>query len=359
MNPVIVPFFIAHQGCPHTCVFCNQEKISGGSAALPTAAEILHRITRYRETAGSKQMEAAFFGGTFTSLSVSQQEQLLAPLLPLLKSGELASVRVSTRPDAIDAHTAEFLKARRVGTVELGIQSLDDTVLERAGRGHTARNAEDACRIVAGAGFRVGLQLMPGLPGDTAATSRATLRRALGFAPDFLRIYPTVVIAGTELERLYRAGAYTPMTLAGAVSICKVMLHDALKASVPVVRMGLQATDDLGPGGAVVAGPYHPAFRQLVEAELFLDLMVKLTTGLPPGARVTLSSAPSRISDVAGQRRTNIRLLLGMAGIEVIAIRADSSLTPLELRMETDNVARMGTMLNDLDYSGEDASHAW
>ena len=243
--------------------------------------------------------------------------------------------------------------------MELGVQSLDDTVLERAGRGHTARAAEDACRILAGAGFRVGLQLMPGLPGDTAATSRATLRHALGFAPDFLRVYPTVVIAGTELERLYRAGAYTPMTLAGAVSICKVMLLDALKSSIPVIRMGLQATDDLGPGGAVVAGPYHPAFRQLVESELMFDLMAKLTTGLPPRARVTLYSAPTRLSDVAGQRRTNVRRLLGMTGVDVVAIRADSSLTSLDLRVETDNTARMGTMLNNLDYNDEDIAHAW
>jgi histone acetyltransferase (RNA polymerase elongator complex component) len=358
MKPVIVPFFIAHQGCPHTCIFCNQVKISGAAETLPSPAELLDRIAVYRGTAGKRGLEAAFYGGTFTSLPVPLQESLLAPLQPLIEKGDLAAVRVSTRPDAVDRETAEFLKNRGVRTVELGVQSLDDTVLARAGRGHTARAVEDACRILVESGMRVGLQLMPGLPGDSPAQALATLRRAIGLGPDFLRIYPTLVIAGTELERLYRAGDYAPMPLSGAISLCKVMLHEALKAAIPVIRIGLLATGELRAGDGVVAGPYHPAFRQVVEAELFYDLMAKLTADVPPETRVILSCSPARVSDVAGQRRANVLRLRSTRGIEITAIKADPCLSPLELRMETDTLLRMGTMLHDLNYAGEDASHA-
>lgn len=325
---------------------------------MPVPEEMLGRIATYRGTSGTRNIEVAFFGGTFTSLPVWDQERLLAPLQPLLEKGELASVRVSTRPDAVNRTTAEFLWSRGVRTVELGIQSLDDRVLASAGRGHTVRDVENASRILAGAGFRVGLQLMPGLPGDSPATALATLRRAIALKPDFLRIYPTLVLAGTELERLYRAGSYTPMTLSGAVSLCKVMLHEALKASVPVVRIGLQASDDLRTNGNIIAGPWHPAFRQMVEAELFSDLMMEMISDLAPGQRVTFFSSPARVSDAAGQKRANFKRLSEAMEGTILELKADPRLSRLELRMEADTRTRMGNMLIDLDYTREDFTHA-
>ena len=316
---------------------------------------MLDRIAAYRGTAGGRDLEAAFFGGTFTSLPFPLQERLLAPLQPLLEKGELASVRVSTRPDAIDRKTAEFLLMNGVRTVELGVQSLDDAVLARAGRGHTARDAEVACRLLAGVGFRVGLQLMPGLPGDTPATAVATLRQAISLGPDFLRIYPTLVIAGTELERIHKAGGYVPMSLPGAISLCKVMLLEALKASIPVVRIGLQASGELRDGAAVIAGPYHPALRQMVESELLYDLIVQLAKGIPPGERVDIRCAPARVSDVAGQQRANVRRLRHTLGIEIAAIKTDPGLSPLEVRLRAGTIERMGNILRDLDYEGEEA----
>jgi len=357
MKPLIVPFFIAHQGCPHRCVFCDQLKISGAAETVPTPAELLDKIAAYRIYAGGRAMEAAFFGGSFTALPVSLQEQLLLPLQPLLESGALSSVRVSTRPDAVDHRTAEFLWEMGVRTVELGVQSMDDAVLSRAGRGHTARDAETACRLLAKAGFRVGAQLMPGLPGDSAESALFTLGQTLALKPDFLRIYPTLVIAGTELERMYLRGEYVPMELSEAVALCKVMLHRALRASVPVVRVGLQSTDELQAGGAVVAGPFHPAFRQLVEGELFYDLLVSLSAGFPTRHPITLFCAPVRLSDLAGQRRANTLRFRREREIEVAAIKADPRLSPLELRVEGTNFELVGSLL-DLNYPREDVPYA-
>jgi histone acetyltransferase (RNA polymerase elongator complex component) len=356
MKQLIVPFFLSHQGCPHRCIFCDQVKISGSGGNFPMAVELLARIADYRATAGGKVPEVAFYGGTFTSLPRPVQEQLLFPLQPLLAGGELAAIRVSTRPDAIDAESAEFLGKLGVRCVELGAQSLADDVLALAGRGHDAAAVEEACRVLKGAGLAVGIQLMPGLPGDTGAKALASLRRALALQPEILRFYPTLVIAGTELARLYRDGAYLPMTLDEAVSLCKIMLHEALAADVRVIRIGLQPTGELESAGTVLAGPYHPAFRQLVESALCYDLLRELTAPLPAAARVTVSCAPSRVSDVAGQGRSNLRRLERELGVKVAAVRADPALAPRAIRVEFGEREIEGDIVHDLDYSAEVAA---
>lgn len=344
MRPIIVPFFISHQGCPHRCVFCDQTRIAGAAGELPDGETMRSRIAAYRDTAGGNPVEVAFFGGSFTALPRVDQERLLGLLQPLRQRGEVSGIRISTRPDAVDGENLAWLRDMGVDTVELGIQSMDDGVLERAGRGHSAAQVVTACRLVKDAGMILGAQLMPGLPGDTPATSLASLRRVLDLAPDFFRIYPTLVIAGTRLAELHRRGEYVPLSLAEAVSLCKQLLHAALVAGVPVVRIGLQPTAELESEGSVVAGPYHPAFRQLVEGELCLDLSRKLTADLPRGGEVTIFCAPSRVADVAGQRRQNIEALR-REGVHVASIIADPDLSPLELRVEAGSVHRRGNLL--------------
>lgn len=346
MRPIIVPFFISHQGCPHQCVFCDQTRIAGAAGELPDQEAIRSRIAAYRGTAGGNAVEVAFFGGSFTALSLVDQERLLGPLQPLRERGEVSGIRISTRPDAVDGGMLAWLRRMGIDTVELGIQSMDDRVLERAGRGHTAAQVVSACRLVKDAGMALGAQLMPGLPGDTPATSLASLREVLALDPDFFRIYPTLVIAGTRLAELYRAGEYAPLSLADAVSLCKELLTTAFRAGVPVVRIGLQPTAELESEGTVLAGPYHPAFRQLVEGELYLDLTRKLATDLPRGSDVTIFCAPSRVADVAGQRRGNLETLR-REGINVASIIADSAIPRQELRVEAGSVSRRGNLFTN------------
>jgi histone acetyltransferase (RNA polymerase elongator complex component) len=352
MAAEIVPFFISHRGCPHRCVFCNQEKISGSGGRLPSEAEIRDAISSRLEANGMRPVEVAFYGGTFTSLSKEEQRGLLDPLQPLIGSGGVSSVRVSTRPDAINGEISAFLAEMGVGTVELGCQSMDDEVLAQAGRGHTAMHTIEASMAVKKAGLSLGIQLMPGLPGDTMEKSLASLERALALNPDFLRIYPAVVIEGTGLADLYREGRYQPMALEEAVQLCKVMLHRALEAGVRVVRMGLQASPELDSPGTVLTGPYHPAFRQLVEAELCYDLLVQLIRGLPEADLVSINCAPSRISDVVGHRRGNLQRLSEEHGVEVVAVRGDGSLGPQEVMVVHGEIRRRGNIIKDLDYGG-------
>jgi histone acetyltransferase (RNA polymerase elongator complex component) len=357
MRPLIVPFFIPHQGCPHRCVFCDQVKISGEGGDLPNVGELLDRIAAYRASGRRKSVEVAFYGGTFTTLPRPVQERLLLPLQPLVARGEINSIRVSTRPDAVDSKSAEFLVQMGVGTVELGVQSMDDDILTLAGRGHTALHTVESCRTLRNAGVAVGMQLMPGLPGDTEEKALASLDRVLALRPDLLRIYPTLVIAGTKLAALYRTGSYTPLSLAEAVRLCKIMLHAALAAEVKVIRIGLQPTRELESSGTILAGPYHPAFRQLVESALCYDLLDKLTEGIPAAAPVIVSCAPSRVSDITGQRQGNQERLLRERGVRIVAFKGDPTLSPLEILVQTGQEIKRGNIMRDLDYSEEGGSH--
>ncbi len=351
MKKPIVPFFISHRGCPHRCVFCDQQKIAGAAGDFPSAAEIRDRVAAYRRTSGYEVVDVAFYGGSFTGLAREDQQRLLLPLQDLIAVGEVSSVRVSTRPDTLDAAAAAFLHAAGVDVVELGVQSMDDIVLRQAERGHTAADVEKAVSCLKSEGIAVGIQLMPGLPGDTMEISLASLSRVLGLRPEFLRIYPTVVVAGTPLSHRYAEGSYRPLSLGEAVELCKRLLHRALLSGVPIVRMGLQPTVDLERDGTILAGPYHPAFRQMVEGELCFDLLEKLTPLCTDGAEaITVSCSPSKIADFVGQKRSNIRRLFRDRGIRVGRVRGDSSLTPYEVVVEGSSGSRRGNLLYDLSY---------
>ncbi len=359
MKKLTVPFFISHRGCPHRCVFCDQVKISGSAEELPEESELREKIAEYRNSGKRRLTEVAFFGGSFTALPLMVQERLLRPLQSLIDAGDVDGIRVSTRPDCIDAAATVFLKKQGVTTVELGAQSMDDDVLFSSGRGHGSRETEAAVSCLKESGITVGVQLMPGLPGDTPAKSLASLHRVLALKPDFLRIYPTLVIAGTPLEESYRQSSYIPMTLDEAVRLCKVMLLESMRQNVPIIRMGLQPTDELQKCGVIVAGPYHPAFRQLVDAELCLDLLSQIISYAPHSADpVTVFCSPSRISDVIGQNKSNKRLLKMRFGLNFTGVLPDTEMSQVELRVEFGGRKMTGNMLHDLQYGPEVCENA-
>lgn len=233
---------------------------------------------------------------------------------------------------------------------------MDDDVLSLAGRGHTASHTVAARRVLGAVGISVGMQLMPGLPGETMEKALYSLNLCLSLNPDFIRIYPALVIAGTKLAEMYQGGGYRPLALDEAVQLCKIMLHTALATGVDVVRIGLQATAELEAGGTILAGPYHPAFRQLVESALFYDLLLKVTSGLADNAKVTILCAPRRISDVTGQKRRNVRRLLRERGVAVNRVMEDASLSPLEIVVKSVGNELRGDIVKDLCYGAKGAS---
>lgn len=302
----ILPIFIPHAGCPHQCVFCNQKKISGQhSAALESARE---QIARWRTwLRPSIQHEAAFYGGSFTGLPLALQQELLMLTDALLAEGFIGSVRLSTRPDYIDVERLELLRKHRVKLVELGVQSLDDAVLQAAERGHTAAAVTQAMTLLKQYSFHTGLQLMVGMPRQSFASVRETAARAVALAPDIARIYPLLVIKDTPLAQTYARGEFTPLILEEAVTQSAWLYKTLTQAGIKVIRIGLQADEELCEPGNIIAGPFHPAMGELVKSRVLRDeLTPKLAAKAKMCQELVIKCPQNLESKLRGQKSCNL-----------------------------------------------------
>ena len=260
---MIIPVFLPFAGCSQICVFCDQKGITG-SSKLPDVSEVAAIVDAHLATwRRGGRIEIAFYGGSFTGLPDDVQRQYLSVAQAYIADGRVDSVRVSTRPDYINGSGVDMLTGFGVDTVELGAQSMSDDVLRASGRGHDAPATARAAAILKAAGIKTGIQIMPGLPRDTAQSALDTVDKVIGLAPDFVRIYPAVVLKDTELHRMYLRGAYRPWDLDEMVGLCAQAASRFARARIPIIRMGLPASEGLAE--RFVAGPYHPSFRQLVE----------------------------------------------------------------------------------------------
>lgn len=323
-----MPIFVPHLGCPHDCVFCNQKRISGVVDPLKEA-ELHNEIEQILSTldyANNPRVEIAFFGGSFTGLSVEEQEHYLGIGHEYIKSGRVHALRLSTRPDYIDEEILERLKSYGVEVIELGVQSMHEDVLRAANRGHTVDHVIKAVQLIKSHEFTLGIQLMPGLPGDTVQRFKETVDMALALKPDLIRLYPTLVIEETALADAYRASNYVPMTTDDAVLACAYGLSKCLENDIQVIRIGLQPSETVSESGDVLAGPFHPSFRQLVEGQYFLSLieseLIKELKNFDDYKRKTLilKCHPKQISSVSGIKKVNKEAIKKKYGFDKIKI---------------------------------------
>ncbi|MBQ5624790.1 MAG: radical SAM protein [Phascolarctobacterium sp.] len=303
----IIPIFIPHAGCPHQCVFCNQKTISGQkTAALEGAKEQINRwLERVKP---SVENEAAFYGGSFTGLDITLQKELLALTDELLARKVIGSVRLSTRPDYIDDERLELLRNHGVKLVELGVQSLDDKVLAAAERGHTAEQVTNAVALLKKYDFKVGLQLMVGMPEQDFASVKDTVEKVLALKPDIARIYPLLVIKGTPLAKSYEAGEFEPLSLEEAVEQAAYMYKKLSEAGIKIIRVGLQPDDELCAEGNILAGPFHPSMGELVQSYLLREkLTPQILEIAKQNGEAILILCPRRLeSKLRGIRNSNI-----------------------------------------------------
>ena len=304
----IIPVFVPHLGCPNNCVFCNQRKISGSTTSANAETVKCAVLDGIEKIPDNSNIQLAFYGGSFTAIPVEEQNGLLDAALPFLHDGTIKSLRLSTRPDAIDAQTLTRLKECGVQTIELGAQSMCDEVLKASGRGHTALQTEQAARLIKEFGFELILQMMTGLPEDSKERAVETAKRIIVLHPDGVRIYPTVIIENTPLCDRWREGSYKEHTVEVAVEVCAELLPLFEEAGIPVIRLGLNPTEELS-GGAALGGAYHPAFGELVASRLLLEKARELLKGSSHGENVTLNVNKSDVSAMIGQKKTNIETL--------------------------------------------------
>lgn len=296
----ILPFFIPMCGCSYRCVYCDQQSISGADQA-PAPAAVAAELDAYT----GPPVQVAFYGGSFSALPQAWQLAYLRAVQPALAAGKVESLRISTRPDALDTAKLELLQAYGVRLVELGIQSFDRTVLAAAGRPYQPQEAVAACQLVQSQGLELGIQLMTGLPGDTRTQALRSMEQACALRPDLLRIYPTLVLRDTPLAALYQSGGYTPQSLDEAAALAADMLALAAASAIPVARLGLNPTPSLE--AALIAGPYHPAFGQFAKGALKLRQAQTLLQQQPQPC--LLLFPPRERSLLFGQRNQQWQLL--------------------------------------------------
>ncbi|HSV87239.1 MAG TPA: radical SAM protein [Bacteroidales bacterium] len=310
MRHYIVPFFIPELRCPNRCIFCNQYSITGQEAVFK-APDIDKRISewiKYMPT-GSKNIEVGFFGGNFTGLDLQTQEEYLKKAAKWINLGLINGIRISTRPDYINPNVLNLLKENGVVTVELGVQSMDNETLTLSGRGHTALHVEEASKLILEHGFKLCLQMMTGLPGDTKEKTIYTAKRIVDLGASETRIYPVLVIRNTQLADLYVKGFYIPLSLDETIERCKKLILFFEKHSVKILRLGLHPSEGLCTGNDLLAGPFHPSLRELVNTAIWKDRFEEQIK--PNGARkLIIEVAPNQLSAAIGHRQSNKKFLL-------------------------------------------------
>lgn len=290
------------------CVFCNQNRISGQQEAATAEKTKIAIEEALEKIPGDYEKTVAFYGGSFTAIPTEEQESLLGAVQPYLKTGDIRGIRLSTRPDCIDSVILSRLKSYNVKTIELGVQSMDEEVLIASNRGHTAEDAVKASELIKNYGFELILQQMTGLPKDTPERSIKTAEQFIAIKPDGVRIYPTVIIKDTELYDLWVAGFYKEHSVEDAVELCSILLPMYRKAGIPVIRLGLNPTDDLS-GGDAVGGAYHPALGELVEGRIYLKKELSLLKDDDSGKNIIIGVAKGQVSKAVGQKRCNVKYI--------------------------------------------------
>lgn len=347
MTPLIIPIFLPYLGCRERCLFCNQkatgEELPSPSCVRNFIEKSLSKLTLSNSLSlrgekrrsnpkedeiatpfrlamtgednkcdgigfvsheENREKQVAFYGGSFTAVGKEEQVRYLKEVQPFLTSGLIDSIRISTRPDALDEEILFLLKEYGVKTIEIGVQSMIDEVLSLSERGHSAEDTISAISRLRRWGFEVGVQLMIGLPGDTLDRFLKTLNQIIDLKPDFVRIHPTLVLKGAPLKNLWRTGRYLPLSLNEAIQWLKRGILKLEVASIPVARVGLQPTKDLE--RSLLAGPYHPALHQLIDSAIFFDMAKHLLQISPNGSQAFFQCHPKEVSNLRGQRNENI-----------------------------------------------------
>lgn len=304
----IIPIFSPRQGCKFKCIFCSQEHIvKNEKLDLNIAGKIKEHL---KTIPVNSNVEVAFYGGTFTGLDLFCQENLFKQIKPFIDQGLIDGIRISTRPDEISPENIDLLKIYKIKVVELGVQSLVDIVLKKSERGHTLKNVINSTNLLKKNKIKVGFQMMVGLPGETITHLQKSIDLLIKIKPDFVRIHPTLILKGSKLETLYNEGKYHPLTINQAVDRCLKYLLALEKTKIKILRFGLYPSDELRELGVIIAGPFHPAFRDLVEGEKFYkQIELKLNLKHYRNCILELYGNSKDISYICGQHRVNIEKL--------------------------------------------------
>ena len=346
MKKRIIPIFVPHRGCPHDCIFCNQKKITGVSTEV-TSEDVRNIIEEYLPTIDNDaSVEVAFFGGSFTAIDEDIQNDLLEVAKEYVEKGLIQDIRMSTRPDCISEDILNRLKEYKVSIIELGVQSMDKNVLIDSVRGHDTEEVIKSAKLIKESGIKLGLQMMVGLPADTEKKCIATARKFIELKPDCVRIYPTLVVKDTGLEVLLNKGEYKPFTLEQSIQIVKKLLALFYVNNINVIRVGLQATEDIQVGKAVVDGPHHPAFRELAESEMIKDYLIYIAKKYNIEKYITVKTNKKNVSKIIGNKKSNSTYMKNKLKINLKTKEEDIDINDLEIVLDDNKSIKIN--MNDI-----------
>ncbi|HSB06319.1 MAG TPA: radical SAM protein [Thermodesulfobacteriota bacterium] len=332
-TPLIIPIFLPNLGCRQRCIFCNQKAVAAEVLSPSHVRELIEASMNQFPLEKVRERQVAFYGGSFTAIPKEDQIAYLKELRPFLSSDAIDSIRVSTRPDALDEEILSLLKEYGVRTVEVGAQSMMDDVLFLSHRGHCQGDTLSAVSRLKRWEFEVGIHLMIGLPGDSLDHFLKTLDTVIDLKPDFLRIHPTLVLDGAPLEALWREGNYSPLTLEASIRWLKRGILKLEKASIPIARIGLQPTRDLE--ACYLAGPYHPSLHQLIDSEIFFDMAMHLLETHQNESEPLFICHPGEVSNVRGQKNSNLQRLRDRFGLKAILMQGEKNIPRRSLTLRT------------------------
>ncbi len=322
-----IPVFIPEKACPFRCVYCNQYAIAN-TIKLPEPLEIKEKIELYLSSIPSDAtIKVGFFGGSFTGMNIEEQNQYLDVVSPYIKSGEIDSIQLSTRPDYISPEILNNLKKYNVKIIELGVQSLDEEVLLHSGRGHTINDVRNASNMILDQGLELGLQMMVGLPKDNFERTMGTANEIISLGAHYTRIYPTLVIKDTHLEQLSQSGLYKPLSIEESINWCKELIKLFDQHNVTVLRIGLHPSEGLLTGKNLIAGPFHVSFKELVMTSLWGDLLTSRVEGTT-GNKLIITVSSKNLNCAIGHKAINKKMLLG--NFNDVQFQADDNLSGLQ-----------------------------
>ncbi|MFA6806215.1 MAG: radical SAM protein [Bacteroidales bacterium] len=334
MKHYIIPIFIPELACPNICIYCNQRYISG-QINQPTNEEIIEKIRTNLSTIKSPYTaELAFFGGSFTGIEPAKQIEYLEIIQPYIKSGEIDSIRISTRPDYINESILFTLKEYNVKTIELGAQSLSQDVLDFSQRGHRVEDVEKASKLIIDRGFELGLQMMIGLPKDNIEKSVLSANKIVSLGAKSTRIYPTLVIENTELANLYRAGEYTPLNIEEAVIWTAKIYKIFYNNNVKILRVGLHPSESLINKTELIAGAFHVSFRELVLTQIWKEEFEKIPSDKTKS--IIIVTNPKSKNHAIGYKSSN-RIFLKNK-FKFVSYQEDLALNELEFNYTISNL---------------------
>ncbi len=318
-NQYTIPIFIPHKGCPNNCIFCNQKKISGqiNDVTVQDVDNIIQKYLNYY-TNKDKKIEIAFFGGSFTGIDINLQVEYLKVANKYIQSKKVDSIRLSTRPDYINDEILNMLEEYGVETIELGVQSMDDEILNYAKRGHTSQDVIKASRLIRNHNIRLGHQVMVGLPKSTIDTEVYTIKECLKLKPEQLRLYPVYVIEDSELYDMYNLEIYKPLDINSAVKRCLAIINECQKTNVAIIRLGLQSTSEITSSNSNIFGPVCDNFAEYVMAAIIRESIEKIykeninedIVVYVPSKYISVTVGPKKINKIYFENKYNVKYIV-------------------------------------------------